>query len=144
MPSHHESFFEHQSFAVVGHSAKKPFPKLTYGGLKKSGKKVFAVDPSAETIEGDPAYPDFDALPDKVDAVVIELPREETRDWVEKAAAAGISELWLHMTADTPEALELARKRGLNVRHGTCAVQYVDKGFPHNVHAFIRKVLGRY
>ena len=66
------------------------------------------------------------------------------RDWVEKAADAGITELWLHMTADTPEALELARQRGLNVRHGTCAVQYVDQGFPHNVHALIRKVLGRY
>lgn len=144
MPSHYETFFEHESFAVVGHSAKKPFPALTYGGLKQRGKKVFAVDPSAETIEGDPAYADLEALPEKVDAVVIELPREETRDWIVKVAAAGIRDVWLHMTADTPEALELARDEGLDVRHGTCAVQYLDGRFPHSIHKLIRKILGRY
>ena len=144
MPSHFESFFEHQSFAVVGHSAKKPFPKLTYGGLKKAGKKVFAIDPSAETIEGDSAYADFEALPDEVEAVVIEVPREETLGWITKVAAAGIKDVWLHMSADTPEALELAKKEGLDVRHGTCAVQYVDGGFPHSIHKLIRKVLGRF
>ncbi|MBW2529673.1 MAG: CoA-binding protein [Deltaproteobacteria bacterium] len=144
MPSHYETFFERESFAVVGHSAKKPFPALTYGGLKKLGKKVFAVDPSTDRIEGDEAYDDFDSLPEKVEAAVIEIPREETREWIAKAAAAGIRDVWLHMTADTPEALALAQKEGLDVRHGTCAVQYVDGGFPHNVHKLIRKLLRRY
>jgi hypothetical protein len=144
MPSHFETFFDHQSFAVVGHSAKKPFPALTYGGLKKQGKKVFAIDPSTETIEGDSAYADFEALPGDVEAVVIEVPREETLGWIEKVAAAGIKNVWLHMSADTPEALALAKKEGLDVRHGTCAVQYVDGRFPHSIHKLIRKVLKRY
>jgi predicted CoA-binding protein len=144
MPSFHQSFFENTSFAVIGHSAKKPFPVLTYGGLKKHGKTVFAIDPSVDTIEGDPAYPGFEELPESVEAVVIEVPRQETREWVSKAAAAGITELWLHMSADTPEALALARDKGLNLRHGTCAVQYLDRRFPHSIHALIRKLLGRY
>lgn len=144
MPSDYETFFDHRSFAVVGHSADKPFPILTYRGLQKRGKRAFAVDPSVETIDGEPAYPDFDALPEPVEAVVIELPRDQTRAWIAKAAAAGIEDVWLHMSADTPEALELARAEGLRVRHGTCAVQYLDGGFPHNVHKLIRKLLGRY
>ena len=144
MPSSYETFFDNQSFAVVGHSDKKPFPALTYGGLKNNGKKVFAVDPSADTVEGDPAYSDLEALPEKVDAIVIEVPRAETRDWIEKAADAGIEHVWLHQTADTPEAIALAKDRGLNVRYGTCAVQYVDGRFPHSIHKLIRKLLRRY
>ena len=144
MPSSYETFFDNESFAVVGHSARRAFPALTYGALKKNGKRVFAIDPEAETIEGDPAYADFEALPEKVQAVVVEVPREETLDWVEKAAQAGISELWIHANTGSPEALALAREKGMAVRHGTCAVQYLDKGFPHNLHAFVRKLFRQY
>ena len=78
----YESFWTNRSFAVVGHAAKKNFPRLTYRRLKKLGKVVFPVDPSAIEIEGDRAYADLDALPEKVDAVVLEVPREETKAWV--------------------------------------------------------------
>ncbi len=41
MASNHELFWENNSFAVVGHAAKKNFPRLTYRGLKKLRKVVF-------------------------------------------------------------------------------------------------------
>ncbi len=81
--SNHESFWALNRFAVVGHSAKKPFPKLTYRALKRAGKTTFAVDPSAGTIDGDPACDDLASLPGDVDGVVLEVPREETMSWVE-------------------------------------------------------------
>jgi hypothetical protein len=81
MASDYETFWLKHSFAVVGHEAKKNFPRLTYRGLKKLGKVVFPVDPSAKEIEGDKAYPSLEALPEKVDAVVLEVPKEDTRDW---------------------------------------------------------------
>ena len=77
MPSEYEKFWTHESFAVVGHTAKRGFPKLTYGALRQQGRKVFAVDPSASEIEGDKAYPDLASLPEKVEAVVLEVPKEE-------------------------------------------------------------------
>lgn len=145
MPSDYESFWTGSSYAVVGHSAKESFPKITYRELKKAGKKVFAVDPSADTVEGDKAHPDLASLPEKVDAVVIEVPREETMDWVAKAADAGIENVWIHMGCDTPEALDLAREKGLKVCHGTCAAMYVIPGFSyHSIHKWINKMLGKY
>ena len=145
MPSHYERFWQYESYAVVGHSAKKTFPKLTYRGLKKLGKKVFPVDPSAKDIEGDEAHPDLESLPETVEAVVLELPKEETADWVEKVADAGIKPLWIHMATDTPEALALAKEKGLQVRSGTCAVMYVTPGLTfHSIHRFINKLTGKY
>jgi predicted CoA-binding protein len=145
MASDYESFWQFGRYAVVGHSAKRAFPRLTYGGLKARGKTVYAVDPSAEKIEGDPAYPDLGALPGEVDAVVLEVPREETRDWVKQAAEAGIQDLWMHMNTDTPEALAVARDAGIRARHGTCAVMYLKQGFTyHSIHRYINRWLGKY
>lgn len=145
MASEHEKFWEHSSFAFVGHSAKKPFPKISYTTLKKQGGKAFPIDPSAEEIAGDKTFPDFDALPEPVEAAVLEVPKEETADWVRKAAGAGIKNIWIHMDRDTPEALDVAEKEGLKVLTGTCAVMYVKKGFSfHSIHRFIRKMKGKY
>jgi len=145
MGSDYEDFWTHGSYAFVGHSAKSNFPRLSYTALKKRGKRVFAVDPSAETIEGDPAYPDLASLPEPVQAVVLEPPKEETADWVRKAADAGVRDVWIHMGRDTPEAVAVAEERGLRLRTGTCAVMYVQDGFSyHSIHKWINKVLRRY
>jgi predicted CoA-binding protein len=145
MASDYERFWSRSSFALVGNSAKESFPKLTYRELKKSGKKLFPVDPTVATIEGDKSYPDLASLPEKVEAVVIETPKEETRGWVTRAADAGIKNVWIHMGCETAEALEVAREKGLYVCYGTCAVMYVMPGFSfHSIHKWINKMLGKY
>ncbi len=142
--SHYETFFDHDRFAVVGHGAKA-FPKLTYRGLKAMGKTVFAVDPSADEVEGDRCYHDLEELPDAVNAVVIEVPKDETAHWVGRAADAGVKDVWVHMQRDTPEALEVARERGVDLRTGTCAVMYVTPGTTyHSIHKWLRKLSGKY
>jgi predicted CoA-binding protein len=145
MQSSYEAFWENGSFAVVGHTGKKNFPRLTYRGLKRLGKTAFAVDPSVEEIDGDPAYADLADLPRHVDAVVLEVPKEETREWIGKAAEAGVKEVWIHMARETPEALALAKQKGLNVRSGTCAVMYLERGLSyHSLHKWINKLAGKY
>jgi uncharacterized protein len=144
MPSAHEEFWTHERFALVGHSANAPFPLLSYRALKALGKTVYAVDPSTETVDGDPAYDDLEKLPGQVDAVVLEVPREQTARWVTAAAELGIQRVWIHMKRETPEALTLAQKHGMQVCTGTCAVQYLRGGFPHNVHRMLRKLSGKW
>ncbi len=56
----------------------------------------------------------------------------------------GIGKVWTHMGRDTPEALDLARERGVEVCHGTSAVQYVRGGFPHNMHRALCKLSGNW
>ncbi len=145
MVSARETFWTHSSFAFVGHSAKKGFPRISYGEAKKSGKKVFAVDPSVAQIDGDKTYPNLRSLPEKVDAVVLEVPREETLDLVQQAADAGIKNVWVHMNRETPEAVAFAKEKGLNILTGTCAVMYVKQGFSyHSIHKWLNKLLGKY
>lgn len=145
MASAHERFWESQSFAFVGDTAKKGFPKLSYRELRDQGRKVFAVDPTAQAIEGDRAYPDFAALPEKVEAAVLEVPAEDTAEWVTRAADAGIRRVWIHMGRETPEALARARERGVEALTGTCAVMYVKPGFSyHTLHKWVNQLGGRY
>ncbi len=145
MRSDRERFWDNDSFAFVGNSAKKPFPKLSFGALEKQGRRVFAVDPSVSEVSGNVAYDDLASLPEKVSAVVLEVPRSETQRWVERAADAGIENIWIHMGRDTPEALATARERGLKVQRGSCAVMYVKKGPSyHSIHRGLDKLLRRY
>ena len=141
----HERFWAHESFAVVGHSAKKGFPLLTYRGLKKLGKKVFAVDATAKEIDGDRCYADLRELPEPVEAVVLELPKEETLEGLRQAADAGIADVWIHMGTETPQALEFAREQGMRAHSGTCAVMYLTPGLTyHSIHKWVMKLAGRY
>ncbi|MDH3629022.1 MAG: hypothetical protein OEV00_06025 [Acidobacteriota bacterium] len=49
------------------------------------------------------------------------------------------------MQRDTPEALELAEQRGMDVRSGTCAVMYLTSGITYNaVHKWIMKLVDKY
>ena len=145
MSATRESFWGHGTYAVVGHSAERAFPRLTYEGLKESGKAVYAVDPSRDEIEGDRSYPDLDSLPGSVDAVVLEVPRDETAEWVERAVQAGIGRVWIHQGTESDEAIALAGRQGLETHHGTCAVMYLSRGFnAHGLHRLLWKAIGRY
>jgi len=146
MPSDCERFWERDSYAIVGEqSSKKPYPKITYGALKERGKTVYPIDPGKGDVDGDKTYPDFESLPGPVQAAILELPKEETAEWVGKAADAGITEIWIHQMTDTPEALAEAEKRGLKVITGHCAVMYNKPGFSmHSPHRWIMKLIGKY
>ncbi len=145
MASNHELFFELPSFAVVGHSKAQNFPTLSYKGLKKMGKTVYPVDPSVEEVDGDKTFKDLDSLPKKVDGIILEVPKDETKEWIFQAVQVGIKDVWIHMQRETEEALILAKDNGINVRTGTCAVMYVTPGFTyHSIHKFIMKLIGKY
>ena len=145
MAGEKQAFWEQSRFAFVGNTAAKGFPKTSYVEARKLGKRVFAVDSSAERVEGDPTFSDLAALPEKVDGVVLEVPRDETEGWVRQAADLGIRSVWIHMGRDTPEALALARERGLEVHTDSCAVMYLTSGFSvHAIHKWVDKLRGIY
>ena len=146
MPSDKEQFFELASFAVVGHSELKPFPKLSYKNLRKAGKKVFPVDLSgAEEVEGDKAYASLGDLPQEVEAVMVEVPKDKTMAVVQDVVDLGVKDLWLHMGCHTPEVLSLCEEKQIRVRHGTCAVMYTQQGASyHSIHKWIMKIGGKY
>jgi predicted CoA-binding protein len=145
MLSNYETFFDLSSFAVIGRSEAKPFPVLSYRGLKSHGKIVYPVDPGAERVDGDTAYPNLSALPEPVEGMIIEVPKHETRQWVAAAADAGIRHIWVHMGHETPEAVAVAKEKGVNLRTGSCAVMYLAPNLSyHGVHKAVWKLMGKY
>lgn len=146
MASEREQFFTLDSYAVVGNSAERTFPKISYGNLKKLGKKVYAVDISgADQVEGDDNHGSLADLPGEVQGVILEVPKEQTLGQVQEVVKLGAKDLWIHMGTDTPEALALAAENGLRVRHGTCAVMYTQQGFSyHSIHKWIMKMAGKF
>lgn len=145
MASEREEFWKQSSFVVIGNSARMPFPQFTYRGLKQNQKKAYAIDPAAEAVLGDPVFRDLRSLPEPVEAAVLEVPQDETADWIRKVAEAGIRNVWLHMDTETPEALTLARQNGIRALTGTCAVMYLlPREFPHNFHGAIMRLFKKY
>ncbi len=72
--------------------------------------------------------------------------RAQTAGWVQRVADQGITDLWIHQQTDTPEALRLAKERGLRTEHGTCAVMYTLQGFHghHSCHRWLNKLAKKY
>ena len=77
--------------------------------------------------------------------MVIEVPPAETAGWVARAAAAGVRQVWIHAGCETPEALEIARREGLEVITGHCAVMYLSQGLSvHAIHRWLVRRAGKY
>lgn len=137
--SNYQTFFEGDSFILVGNSKKRGFPKLTLQGLINSGKTVYPIDPELTKLNGHKIYKDLDSAPQNGDRMILEVPAEETESWIEKASRAGIKDIWIHQGCDSTEAVNKAKKAGINVRRGACAVMYLTEGF--NIHGFHRGIM---
>ena len=146
MPSSREDFWNLSSYAVIGQSGgARKFPELTYKGLKKLGKTVFPVDPGRSEVDGDATYRDLSSLPQRVEAAVLEVPKQDAASWMEKIVAAEIPNVWVHQSTETPEALQKAEGAQLRCEHGTCAVMYVTPGFTgHSFHRWVMKLAKKY
>ncbi len=66
-------FLSHKRIAVTGVSRKPENhgSNVVYNRLKERGYEVFAVNPNADQVEGDPCFADLRSIPGGVEAVVI-------------------------------------------------------------------------
>lgn len=89
---------------------------------------MFAVNPSAETVEGDPCYPDLTSIPGGVDAVVIATRPAHAAATVRQAADLGIKHVWMHRSVDArsvdEEATTYGRACGMTVIDGGCPLMF--------------------
>lgn len=99
-----------------------------YRRLRDRGYEVFAVNPNATEVEGDPAYPDLAAIDGGVDAVVIGTAPDQAMATVEQCADLGIRHVWFHRGPGRgsvdPEAARVGRERGLQVIEGGCPCMF--------------------
>ena len=123
-------FLSCRRIAVTGVSRepKDHGGNIVYKRLRDRGYEVFAVNPNAQTLEGDPAYPDLHSIPGGVEAVVIATRPEQAAGTMREAADMGISRAWMHRSfgagSVSDEATTFGRERGMTVIDGGCPLMF--------------------
>jgi len=101
---------------------------VVYQRLRKRGYEVFAVNPNAETVEGDRAYPDLKSIPGGVEAVVIGTRPDTAEATMRECAELGINHVWMHRSVGngsvSPAATEYGRAQGITVIDGGCPLMF--------------------
>jgi len=108
-------------FAVVGASNNPvKYGYRIYKDLKENGYKVYPINPREAEIQGDKAYPNISALPEKPNVVDIVTSPAVTEKIVEEAVKEKIEIVWMQPGAESEKAIEYAKNNGLGVIHGAC------------------------
>ena len=125
-----EHFLANHRIAVTGVSRnpKNHGSNRVYQRLRQRGYEVFAVNPNAEIVENDRAYPDLRSIPGCVDVVVIGTRPEIADDTMRECADLGITQVWLHRSSGTGSvstpATEYGRAHGITVIDGGCPLMF--------------------
>ncbi len=142
-----DEFLAQERIAVTGVSREQGGAhggNVVYRRLKERGYTVFAVNPNADSVEGDPCYRSLAAIPGGVDAVVIATRPEVASSVVKECQDLGIKRVWMHRSFSggsvSNEAHELCRQSGIDCIAGGCPLMYgrtSDGG-----HRFMRLIIG--
>ncbi len=101
---------------------------VVYKRLRERGYEVFAVNPNAHDVEGDPAYHDLRSIPGGVDAVVIGTRAEVADETMRECAEIGIKHVWMHRGPGagsvSATAAEYGRGQGITVIDGGCPCMF--------------------
>lgn len=116
------AFLDGSPHAVVGASRERhKYGNKVLRAFLQNELPVFAVNPRASEVEGQPCYPDLRSLPEPVHGVSVITPAEVTLQVIEEAAAEGIRHVWLQPGAENAEVLERAHELGLDlIAAGPC------------------------
>jgi predicted CoA-binding protein len=123
-------FLSHDRIAVAGVSRNggAHSGNAVYLRLRDRGYTVFPVNPNAEMLEGDKAYPNLAAIPGGVDVVVVATAPSAANSVVEECARLGITRVWIHRAfgggSYSGDAVDAARKAGITVIPGGCPLMF--------------------
>lgn len=116
-----QEFLNLHTIAVVGVSRSgHKYSNLAYRQLQARGYRVFPVNAQAQTIGGEPCYPNLRALPEPVEGVLLFVPPEETERVVKEAVALGIRHIWMQPGAESEAAIRFCQEQGCCVVYHQC------------------------
>jgi len=124
------AFLANKRMAVTGVSRnpKGHGSNIVYQRLRERGYEVFAVNPNADEVEGDPCYHDLGSIPGGVDAVVIGTRPETAETTMHECADLGIKHVWMHRLygggSVSDAATGYGRQQGITVIDGGCPLMF--------------------
>ncbi len=130
-------FLAHKRVAVTGVSSTKPQnhgSNVVYKRLRDRGYEVFAINPNANEVEGDPCFHELGSVPGGVDWVVIGTRPETADSTVHECVDLGIKRIWMHRAfgsgSVSKEAAEYGRLHGATVIDGGCPCMFEPTSDP--------------
>lgn len=143
-------FLSHKRIAVTGVSRKPENhgSNVVYCRLRERGYEVFAVNPNADKVEGDPCYLDLKSIPGGVDAVVIATRPEIAESTMQECAELGIKRVWMHRSfgggSVSDGATKYGRRQGITVIDGGCPLMFDPAADPgHKAMRFVFTLTGK-
>ena len=124
------AFLANKRVAVTGVSRtpKTHGSNTVYKRLRERGYEVFAVNPHADRVEGDPCYRDLASIPGGIEAVVIATRPEIAEETMRECAALGIKHVWMHWgggaSSVSNNATDYGRQHGITVIDGGCPLMF--------------------
>jgi predicted CoA-binding protein len=139
-----DEFLSSRRIAVTGVSrtSQGHGGNVVYTRLRDRGYDVFAVNPNADTVEGDRSYPDLRSIEGGVDAVVIATRPEQAAATVRECIDLGVHHVWMHRSLGAGSvdaaAARWGHKAGLTVIEGGCPLMFNPVSDPaHKVIRFV-------
>jgi predicted CoA-binding protein len=137
-------FLAHKRIAVTGVSRKPQGhgSNVVYQRLRDRGYQVYAINPNADQIEGDPCYPDLTSVPGGVEAVVIGTRPQTAEATMRECVDLGIRYVWMHRSfgggSVSDAAAEYGRRHGVTVIDGGCPLMFDPTAdFGHKAMRFV-------
>lgn len=143
-----DSFLSQDHIAVAGVSRSgNEAANLIYRKLREIGFTVYATNPNAGEVEGDPSYPDLKSIPGPVDGVVIATHPSVALGVAKECADLGVEHVWFHRSfgqgSVDDEAVVFCREKGMNVIPAGCPMMFVEKAdFGHKCMRWLLSLTG--
>ncbi len=144
-----EEFLQLKSIAVAGvSSTKKNAANYIYEKLMNTGYNVFAVNPNATEIGGEPCFRSLTDIPEKIEGVVIGTNPQVTLSVVEECATLGIHYVWIHKSLDSgsysQEAERFCKQNGIKLIPNGCPMMFcAPVDFPHKCIKWVLHATGK-
>lgn len=91
--------------------------------LQEAGYKIIPINPKADEILGEKAYPDLASVPEKIDVVDIFRKPEHVPPIVDEAINAGAKTVWMQLGVINEDAAKKAAEAGLDVVMDRCMLR---------------------
>lgn len=130
-----EDFLAQDRIAVVGVSRSAGTGNSILKTLRARGHDVVAINPHAETIDGEVCYPNVQTVPGGVNAVVIVTQPAAAEAVARDCVEAGVSHVWMHYNAlfgagnssVSTAATTYLRQNGVHVIPGGCPLMFGEQ-----------------
>ena len=111
--------------AIVGASDNPTkYGNRIYRDLKAKGFTVYPVNPTQDTIDGDPSYGDLGDLPETPDLVNFVVPPPRTLRLLERAKELGLMQVWIQPGAENEAVIEYLDANGFDYLANACIMVY--------------------